>query len=92
MNCPECNTKNHENSKFCSSCGLDLVSKEKESQKPNNPTYSGMLKSRFVLWASGALGFIIGSSISDGSIWYGLAFGIVGFGCGYYILSRLKRR
>ena len=29
MNCPECSTQNHGNSKFCKSCGLEIESKEK---------------------------------------------------------------
>ena len=96
MNCPECSTQNHGNSKFCKSCGLEFESKEIESKeienpKPVRPSYSEMLKTRFVLWGAGALGFVIGSMISGGSVWGGIGFGILGFGCGYYILSKRKR-
>ncbi len=96
MNCPECSTQNHGNSKSCKSCGLEFESKEIESKeienpKPVRPSYSEMLKTRFVLWGAGALGFVIGSMISGGSIWGGIGFGILGFGCGYYILSKRKR-
>ena len=106
MNCPECSTQNHGNSKSCKSCGLEFESKEIESKeieskeieskeienpKPVRPSYSEMLKTRFVLWGAGALGFVIGSMISGGSVWGGIGFGILGFGCGYYILSKRKR-
>ena len=95
MNCPECSTQNHGNSKFCKSCGLEFESKEIESKeienpKPVRPSYSEMLKTRFVLWGTGALGFVIGQMIF-GSVLGGIGFGILGFGCGYYILSKRKR-
>ena len=96
MNCPECSTQNHGNRMSCKSCGLEFESKEIESKeienpKPVRPSYSEMLKTRFVLWGAGALGFVIGSMISGGSVWGGIGFGILGFGCGYYILSKRKR-
>ena len=39
MNCPECSTQNHGNSKSCKSCGLEFESKEIESKEIENPKW-----------------------------------------------------
>ena len=91
MNCPECNTRNQGNRRSCQSCGFEFESMELETPKPKKFNYSEMLKTRFVLWGTAALGFMIGSSMFEGIVG-GIVFGIIGFGCGYYILSKRKRK
>tara|TARA_B100000029_G_scaffold430384_1_gene441311 strand:- start:828 stop:1106 length:279 start_codon:yes stop_codon:yes gene_type:complete len=91
MNCPECNIHNDADSRFCKKCGLEFESQELERSQSKRPSYSDMLKMRFVLWGTGALGFVIGSMLFGGNILGGISFGILGFGCGYYILSKRKK-
>ena len=43
----------------------------------------------FVLWGAGGLGYVIGILLYG--IWGGIALGVLGFGCGFYILSKRKK-
>ncbi|MBS57424.1 MAG: hypothetical protein CL735_01515 [Chloroflexi bacterium] len=88
MNCPECNIQNDADSRFCKKCGLEFESQEVERSQSTRPSYSDMLKTRFVLWGAGGLGYVIGILLYG--IWGGIALGVLGFGCGFYILSKRK--